>query len=92
MVVEEATMELWIQQDQGGIVNVGVYRLHIGSYCHPASTQRLLETITIVVILDQEVLKVHGASPLILMLDGSIVMCQSVVRILLESSTNYTKL
>ena len=81
MVAEEATMEPLMQQDQGGLVNVGVNRLHISSYYHPASTQRLLEAITIVVILDQELLKVHGVSLLILTLDGNIVMCQSVVRI-----------
>ena len=73
-------MELLIEQDQGGLVNVGVNRLHISSYYHPASTQRLLEAITIVVILDQELLRVHGVSLLILTLDGNIVMCQSVVR------------
>ena len=72
-------MELLIQQDQGGLVNVGVNRLHISSYYHPASTQRLLKTTAIVVILDQELLKVHGVSLLILILDGNIVMCQSVV-------------
>ena len=73
-------MELLVQQDQGGLVNVGVNRLHISSYYHPDSTQRLLEVITIVVILDQELLKVHGVSLLILTLDGNIVMCRSVVR------------
>ena len=81
LVMEEATMELLVQQDQGRLVNVGVNRLHISSYYHPASTQRLLEAITIVVILDQELLRVHGVSLLILILDGNIVMCQSVVRI-----------
>ena len=80
MVVEEATMELLMKQDQGRLVSIGVYRLHISSYYHPASIQRLLETITIVVILDQEVLKVHGVLLLILTLDGNIVMCPSVVR------------
>ena len=73
-------MELLIEQDQGGLVNVGVNRLHISSYYHPACTQRLLEAITIVVILDQELLMVHGVSLLIMKLDGNIVMCQSVVR------------
>jgi len=80
VVVEEATMELLIQQDQGRPVSIGANRLHISLYYHPASTQRLLETITIVVILDQEVLKVHGVSLLILTLDGNIVMYLNVVR------------
>ena len=71
-------MELLVQQDQGRLVSVGMYRLNISSYYHPASTQRL-EAITIVVILDQEVLKVHGVLLLILALDGNIAMCQSVV-------------
>ena len=82
MAMEEATMGLLIQQNQGRLVNIGVYRLHISSYCHPGSTQRLLEAITIVVILDQEVPKVHGVLLLILTLDGNIVMYQNVVRIL----------
>ena len=51
----------------------------MGSYYHPASTQRLPVVITIVVILDQELLMVHGVSLLILTLDGNIVMYQSVV-------------
>ena len=89
LVVEEATMELLIEQDQGGLVNVGVNRLHISSYYHPAITQRLLEAITIVVILDQELLRVHGVSLLILTLDGNIVMCQSVVRFLNIKILNY---
>ena len=50
-------MELKVEQDQGRFVNVGVNRLHISSYYHPASTQRLLEAITIVIILDQELLR-----------------------------------
>ena len=76
--MEEATVELLIQLDQRRLVNIGMYRLRISLYYHPASTQRL-EAITIVVILDQEVLKVHGVLLLILTLDGNIVMCPSVV-------------
>ena len=82
MAMEEATMGLLIQQDQGRLVNIGVYRLHISSFYHPGNTQRLLEAITIVVILDQEVPKAHGVLLLILTLDGNIVMYQNVVRIL----------
>ena len=83
MAMEEATMGPLTQQDQGRLVNVGVYRLHISSYYHPSNTQRLLEAITIVVILDQEVPQVHGVLLLIPILDGNIVMYQNVVRILL---------
>ena len=85
-------MELLMKQDQGRLVNVGVNRLHISSYYHPANTQRLLEAITIVVILDQELLRVHGVSLLILTLDGNIVMCESVVSIFITKCLKNTSL
>ena len=78
MVVEEAIVEMLVHQDQGRLVNIGMCRLHISSYYHPVSILSL-ETITIVVILDQEVLMVHGVLLLILTLDGNIVMCPNVV-------------
>ena len=78
MVVEEAIVEMLVQQDQGRLVKIGICRFHIGLYYHPVSILSL-ETITIVVILDQEVLMVHGVLLLILTLDGSIVMSPSVV-------------
>ena len=77
-VVEEAIVEMLVQQDQGRLVNIGICRLHISSYYHFNSILSL-ENITIVVILDQEVLMVHGVLLLILTLDGNIVMCQIVV-------------
>ena len=79
MVVEEATVEILVQQDQIRLANVGVNKRHTSSYYHPISIQKLLETITIVVILDQKVLKVHGVLLPILTLDGNTVTCQSVV-------------
>ena len=66
-------------------------RHHINSYYHPNSTQRLLEAITIVVILDQELLRVHGVSLPILTLDGNIVMYQSVVRSLIKLTHHIIK-
>ena len=79
MVVEEATVEILVQQDQIRLANVGVNKRHTSSYYHHISIQKLPETITFVVILDQKVLKVHGVSLLILTLDGNTVTCQNVV-------------